>query len=186
MSGKRTKYLKVPGKRMIPGDHVVRFYRDAKSNHPFMCISIYKLIHYGHMMTTHPSLKKDGRPRCEYIRFRINPNRNNKKMSYYSKTIVRIIDKKMICGQRLQLRKNWKISLRDLRRLKRIDKNKIKNVRIIETWLSIIHRYILDIQRLFTNKNIKSKWLEKNKKKFLLFWRNHCIYLFLRSSSISL
>ena len=133
MSGKRTKHLKSFNLKRIPGNHIIRFYRDAKSNHPFMSISNIELIHYGHEMTSHPSLKQDGRPRNCYIRFRKNPNPNNKGIKcYYNRAIKRLKNKKTQLGYRLQPRNNWIISLKDLKRLKRIDKRKIKNVRLVK------------------------------------------------------
>ena len=115
--------------KKIPGDHMLRFYRDNKSSHPFMSISKNKNTHYGHEMTTHPSLNQKGLPRIGYIRFRKNPNPNNKNKSYYHKSIRKIKDTRTEKGLRLKRKKNWRIINKDLKRLKRIDKNKIKNVR---------------------------------------------------------
>ena len=115
--------------KKIPGDHIVRFYYDKKSGHPFMSISLYKIIVYGHEMTTHPSRKENGLPRNGYVRFRKNPNPSSKEKSYYHRSIKRIENKEK--HGRLSYKKSWVISKRDLRRLKRIDQKKIKNVRCV-------------------------------------------------------
>ena len=118
-------------KQMIPGDHIVRFYRDAKSGHPFMSISKNINVYYGHEMTTHPSLTKHGTIREGYVRLRKNPRAHDKARSYYHKSIKRITNLHEGNGKgRLSPRKHWRLSKRDLRRLKRIDKAKIKNVRL--------------------------------------------------------
>ena len=126
---KRNKRQKIWFKAMIPGDHRVRFYRDAKSGHPFMGISKNNELHFGHEMTESPSLLKTGGIKNRYIRFRKNPNPNDKEKSYYRKAIKRIVNTTKGDIPRLVKRKNWKITNHDLKVLKRIDKKRIKNVR---------------------------------------------------------
>ena len=129
MSGKRTKHLKTFNKKRIPGNHLVFFYYDYKTAHPFMCISNYNNYYYGHEMTTHPSLRQNGSIKSDYIRFRRNPNPTNKNKSYYHKSIKRIINTTNKKGKRLRMYKTWKISNTDLRRLKRLDKRKSPHIR---------------------------------------------------------
>ena len=93
------------------------------------CISITKYYYYGHEMTTHPSLRENGLPRKGYVRFRKNPNPNSKEKSYYHISIKRIIYVEK--NGRFSPKRKWYISKRDLRRLKRIDYKKIKNVRCV-------------------------------------------------------
>lgn len=125
----QTKKQKPWNRQKISGDHRIRFYRDAKSGHPFMSISRKNRAHYGHEMTTTPSLTINGKPRQNYVRFRSNPNRNDKRKSYYSRPIKRIKNLETNLGFRLRRYKNWRLSRKDLKRLKKIDKKKIKNVR---------------------------------------------------------
>ena len=129
MSGKRTNYFKPTSQKRIAGDHILRFHYDQKSGHPFMSISKKGDYYYGHEMTSSPSLKESGEIRSKYIRFRKNPNGNQPKSqrSYYRKRIKMNLYSPV--GGRLKLKKKWKIGKSDLKRLKRIDKYKIKNVR---------------------------------------------------------
>ena len=83
-------------------------------------------------MTTSPSLDFKQRPRKNYIRLKFNPNKNDKRNSYYSRSIKRIKNKESHLGNRLRRYKNWRISRKDLKRLKKIDKKKIKNVRLAD------------------------------------------------------
>ena len=115
----------------IPGDHIVRFYYDQKSKHPFMSISIHKTNAYGHEMTTHPSLNIHNLPREGYVRLRKNPNPNSKAKSYYHRSIKKIRNNDHY--HRLSRKPKWWISKRDLRRLKIIDYKKIKNVRCVRS-----------------------------------------------------
>lgn len=126
---KKKRKIKPWNKRKIPGDHRLRFYRDAKSGHPFMSISKCFDIHFGHEMTESPSLLQTGKPKSNYIRLRKNPNPNDKRRSYYQKSIKRLNNTKKGNKPRLSLRKKWSISNKDLKRLKNIDKKRIKNVR---------------------------------------------------------
>lgn len=116
-------------KQRIPGDHVLRFFRDAKSGHPFMSISKKRDFHYGHEMTRSPSLTKDNNPRKGYQPFKRNPNTNDKSKNYYHRSIKRISNKLTQLGRRLRRYRNWVISKKDLKIIKRLDKKKIKNVR---------------------------------------------------------
>ena len=75
-------------------------------------------------MTTTPSLTINGKPRQNYVRFRSNPNRNDKRKSYYSRPIKRIKNLETNLGFRLRRYKNWRLSRKDLKRLKKIDKKK--------------------------------------------------------------
>ena len=129
MSGKRTKHLKAFNKKKVPGDHFVRFYYDYKTAHPFMCISNYKNYYFGHEMTTHPSLRKNGTIKSGYIRFRKNPNPESKNKSYYYKALKRILNSSNKKGKRLRLYKKWRILRSDLKRLKRLDKRKSPHIR---------------------------------------------------------
>ena len=70
-------------KQKIPGDHKLRFFRDAKSGHPFMSISKKQDTHFGHEMTRNPSLTQEKNPRSGYIKLKTNPNKNDKTKSYY-------------------------------------------------------------------------------------------------------
>ena len=114
MSGKRTKHLKPTYLKRIPGDHRIRFYIDLKSKHPFMCISIYCKTYYGHEMTSHPSLYKDGSVKVRFIRFKVNPNPKDKRKSFYKKSITRISGPFIGKINRLAKKKNWRISKKDL------------------------------------------------------------------------
>ena len=129
MSKRRRKIQKPFNQMKVPGDHRLRFFRDAKSQHPFMSISIHSNFIYGHEMTTHPSLNQKGLPRNYYVKFRRNPNPNNKTLSYYHRSIRRIKNTYTKKGYRFRRKTNWRISKKDLRILKRIDKKRIKNVR---------------------------------------------------------
>ena len=122
---KRTKIQRPENERRIPGDHRLRFYRDIKSGHPYMSISKNGNKYYGHDMTSHPSLKDNGSPRKKYVKMHRNPNPDDKRVSYYSRKIKRVIN----YGQRLRLHPKWRISYKDLKVLKMINKKKIKNVR---------------------------------------------------------
>ena len=129
MSGKRTKYLKPTNKKRIAGDHILRFHFDQKSGHPFMSISKKGDYYYGHEMTSSPSLRESGEVRSKYVKFRTNPNRSQSKRqkSYYRRRIK--MNLYSPTGGRLKPKQKWKISRFDLKKLKRLDKNKIKNVR---------------------------------------------------------
>lgn len=121
----RSKIQKAEYKRKIPGDHKLRFYRDSKSGHPYMSISKNGNKYYGHEMTSHPSVRESGKPRKKYVKMHKNPNPDDKRISYYNMNVKRIIN----IDFRLRLHPKWKISSRDLKILKIIDKKKIKNVR---------------------------------------------------------
>lgn len=125
----RRKIQRPYNKQKIPGDHRLRFYRDAKSGHPFMSISKNCDYHYGHEMTRNPSLTISKTPRRGYQQFRHNPNTKDKVQSYYHKSIKRIKNIETHLGRRFRRNKNWIISKADLRILRRLDKRKIKNVR---------------------------------------------------------
>ncbi len=115
-------------KKKIPGDHRVRFYHDSKNGHPFMSISKNGNFYYGHEMTTHPSLTKAGKPRAMYVQFKKNPMPARKTKSYYRKTVKKIYSRN--CSKPRLSRRKWTLSKKDLKRLRRVDKNKIKNVRL--------------------------------------------------------
>lgn len=115
--------------KKVPGDHILRFYKDAKSGHPFLGISEFGKKIYGHEMTSHPALNAGGEAKKKYQRFHKNPNPNNKSNSYYSKKMKRLINTNNKYGLRLKLQKHWRIINRDLKILKNIDKKKTKNVR---------------------------------------------------------
>ena len=125
----RSKIRKQNNKQKIPGDHIIRFFRDAKSGHPYMSISKEGNKYYGHDMTSHPSLKDDGALRKKYQKFHRNPNPDDNKNSFYHRRIKKIINTKNTYGYRLRLHPKWKISTRDLKILRNLDKRKIKNVR---------------------------------------------------------
>lgn len=129
---KRRRTQKPWNRQKVPGDHKIRFFRDAKSGHPFMSISMKNNYHYGHEMTTSPSLDSKEKPRKNYIRLATNPNKNDKRRSFYNRSIKRINNKPSHLGNRLRRYKNWKITRKDLKRLKRVDKKRIKNVRLAD------------------------------------------------------
>lgn len=128
-SRNKKKIQKPWNKQKIPGNHRIAFYRDKKSGHPYMRISRYGKYYYGHDMTTHPSLRTDKVPRRGYVRFRKNPNPSSKEKSYYHKSIRRLWVVNSNSGKRFDCKKDWVISNYDLRKLKRIDKKRIKNIR---------------------------------------------------------
>ena len=113
----------------IGGDHIVRFYFDMRSGHPFMAITKEKDTISGHEMTTTPPLTKNNTIKSGYIRFRRKPNRHQQKKSYYKRRIKRRLQLSKSSG-RFKIQKNWAISRKDLKVLKNVDKKKIKNVRI--------------------------------------------------------
>lgn len=121
------KNQKPKNKQMIPGDHKLSFYIDEVSGHPFMRISKYKNRYYGHNVTDSPSRKKNGDVRSGYVRFRKNPKPKTKKVGYYRKK-VDIIIQDPNKDDRLSLKRTWSISNRDLRRLRRQNKNRIKSI----------------------------------------------------------
>lgn len=123
----KRKIQKPKNKQMIHGDHRVRFYFDIFSNHPFLCISQYRNIYFGHSITDSPSRRKSGKVRSHYARFMKNPQPNKKNRAYFDKRIDTIIQKPHM-DHRLNLKRNWIISNRDLRRLRRIDRNRIKSI----------------------------------------------------------
>ena len=125
---KRSKTQKPENKKMIPGDHTIRFFRDMKSGHPYLSVSRAGDKYFGHDMTSHPSLKESGTPRMRYQKMHKNPNPDDKRTSYYNRRIKRVLSKGNHFS-RLRLHPKWKISNRDLRVLRNIDKHKIKNVR---------------------------------------------------------
>ena len=133
----RRKIQRSYNKQKIPGDHRLRFYRDAKSGHPFMSISKNFNCHYGHEMTRNPSLTSGKSPRRGYQPFKKNPNTKDKTKSFYHKSIKRIKDVETHLGRRFRRYKNWIISKADLRIIKRLDKKKIKNVRRANDQLTI-------------------------------------------------
>ena len=125
---KKYKIQKPWNKQKIPGDHKLAFYRDNKSGHPYMRISEYGNYYYGHDLTSHPSLREDKRPRNGYIRFKRNPNPSSKERSYYHKSIRRLLSIDSYNFKRFSPRKGWNIYRRDMRKLKKIDYRKIKNI----------------------------------------------------------
>jgi len=125
---KKYKIQKPWNKQMIPGDHKLAFYRDSKSGHPYMRISKHRNYYYGHEMTSHPSLRNNRTPRSGYISFRRNPNPTNKERSYYHKSIRRL----MVVvnnANRFRAHITWAISKRDMKKLKRIDRKRIKSIK---------------------------------------------------------
>ncbi len=128
----RTKLKKHKRTRKIPGDHKLRFYRDAKSGHPFMSVSKSKDIYFGHEMTKHPSLTEMGQPRASYVLFYRNPNPYCRESSYFHKSIRRIKNGIINNVDRLKRKPLWRISRRDLKKVRNIDKKKIKNVRPVD------------------------------------------------------
>ena len=116
--------------RKIPGDHNLRFFFDEKSGHPFMSVSKKGDYYFGHEMTTSPELTQSNRIRKCYVKFRKNPNPHNKKKSFYHKRIKQNIFSPK--NGRLKPKRNWRISSRDLKILRKIDRRKIKNVRTVK------------------------------------------------------
>ena len=78
-------------------------------------------------MTTHPSLTKARKPRAGYIQFKRNPNPKSKQKSYFHKSIKRIYSPKN--GMPRLSRRKWSLSKKDLKKLRKMDRHKIKNVR---------------------------------------------------------
>ena len=126
---KRSKMQISDNRKMIPGNHIVKFYRDEKSGHPFMGISEFGTRVYGHEMTTHPARKNNKKPRAKYQMFHKNPSGDKETESFYKKTVKKIINEVTVLGPLLKLKRLWKIGKRDLKILKNLDKKRIKNVR---------------------------------------------------------
>ena len=117
----RKKIQRPYSTQKIKGDHIIRFYFYEKSHHPFMSVTKHGNYHDGHNMTTHPSLRMNKTIRGRYRRFRKNPNPDSSSISYYEGPLIRNVtaDPKL-----MRLKKNWFLSIGDLKRLKINDKTK--------------------------------------------------------------
>lgn len=83
---------------------------------------------YGHNLTTHPSLTKDGKPRSGYQALKKSPNPKDVRKSYYEKSIKKIRNARNEKGPRLKRKTKWEIGKKDLKRLRKADRKRIKNI----------------------------------------------------------
>ena len=81
----------------------------------------------GHELTTHPSLNKNGKPKKKYILLQKNPNPGDVRNSYADKHLRKNIRVHFqdTWEKRLVIRKKWKLSKKDKKYIKKLDKKKI-------------------------------------------------------------
>lgn len=104
----------------------IKFYHNKTSNHFFLSVAKRGDYVAGHDMTTHPTLTKSGVPKKRYLKLIHNPNPNDSRNSYIHKKLrkdVRIHFEDTH-QMRLSLKKQWKLSKADKKRIKKIDRNK--------------------------------------------------------------
>ncbi len=101
-----------------------KFYHNLTSKHFILTIASKGDYVAGHDMTTHPSLKRNGKIKRKYILSKTNPNPNDKRQSY--------VDRKLRIGlkihftdtgkTRLRLKRGWKLSKKDKKLIKKLDR----------------------------------------------------------------
>lgn len=106
-----------------------KFYHNKASHHFFLGIAKRGVTLAGHDMTTHPSLTSSGRPKKKYLILHDNPNPNDKRKSYLDRKLRKNVK---VCfddsgKKRLTIKKGWKLSKKDIKAIKKIDKKQIKN-----------------------------------------------------------
>ena len=83
----------------------------------------------GHDMTTHPSLrKKDNKPKKKYLELVKNPNPNDSEKSYIDRKLrkgirIHFEDSK---NRRLTRKKGWRLDPVSRKRIKKLDRGKMK------------------------------------------------------------
>lgn len=107
----------------------IKFYHNRVSGHFLLGVAKRGDYIAGHDMTTHPSLKNNGKPRKRYLELSENPNPNDIRPSFIYKKLrkdIRVHFEDTL-QKRLSLRKGWKLTKADKRRIKKLDKKQIKS-----------------------------------------------------------
>ena len=106
----------------------IKFYHNKTSKHFYLGTYIRGDYVAGHDMTTHPELKKNGKPKNKYLQLKKNPNPSDtKRKSYIDKHLrknnrIHFADSNR---KRLTKKRNWKISKSDKKVINKVDKNQI-------------------------------------------------------------
>ena len=105
----------------------IKFYHNKGSGHFFLCVGYRGDYVAGHDLTTHPTLNRKGKPKNKYIALFKNPNPNDKRKSFMDKHLRKNLKIHFQDSgkKRLTKKQNWKLSKRDKKRIKRLDRNKI-------------------------------------------------------------
>ena len=105
----------------------ITFYHNKSSRHFLLGIAKQGDYIAGHDMTTHPSLKKCLKPKKKYFRLSRNPNPNDERVSYVDRKLRKNIRFHFEDSgkKRLTKKKNWKLSKRDKKRVRKIDYKKL-------------------------------------------------------------
>ena len=106
---------------------IIKIYHNKGSEHFLISIATRGDYAAGHDLTTHPSLNKNGFPKKKYMLLHKNPNPLDKRKSYINKHLRKNIKMHFVDTgrKRLELKKKWKVSKKDKKKIKRIDRNKI-------------------------------------------------------------
>ena len=118
-----------PATKKRKWDRQIKFYHNKGSMHFYLGVARKGDYIAGHDMTTHPSLTFNGTVRKKYLKLYKNPNPNDNRDSYIDKKLrsnvnVYFDDSRR---KRLKVKKKWKLSKKDKKRINHLDKNKIKN-----------------------------------------------------------
>ena len=105
----------------------IKIFHNKGSKHFLLVIALRGNYVAGHDLTTHPSLNKDGNPKKKYLKLYKNPNPSDKRNSYLDKHLrINIrINFDDTGRKRLIVKRKWKISKRDKKIIKRMDRNKL-------------------------------------------------------------
>ena len=103
------------------------FYHNMGSKHFLLGVAEKGDHIAGHDLTTHPSLNKNNKPKRKYLKLVRNPNSRDKRVSYINKHLRKDVKKHFsdTGNLRLTLKKNWKLSKRDKKRVRKIDYKKL-------------------------------------------------------------
>ena len=104
-----------------------KFYHNKGSGHFLLGVAERGDYAAGHDLTTHPSLTISGRPKRKYLRLNRNPNPEDSRTSYINKHLRKDIKKSFedTGKKKLTVKKKWKLSKKDKKRIKKIDRHKI-------------------------------------------------------------
>ena len=104
-----------------------KFYHNKGSEHFLLGVAERGGCAAGHDLTTHPSLNKNGKPKRKYLELTKNPNPEDSRVSYINRRLRKDVKRffEDTGKKRLTVKKKWKLSKRDKKRIKKLDRKKL-------------------------------------------------------------